>query len=84
MQADENAATNVLHRGSDNEITRWMKYVEVRKILLLRTVRYLTSIGKSVTDALNLGWLHPKFRAEALRLEGLVSPAGVAGTVKLH
>lgn len=76
VQADENAAKNILHRGSDGEITRWMKHVEVRKILLLRTVRYLTSVGKSVTSALNLGWLNSKFRAEALRLEVEYHPQG--------
>lgn len=59
-QADKNAAMNILHRGSDNEITRWMKYAEVRRILLLRTIRYLASMRKSVTDALNFGWLIPK------------------------
>jgi IS605 OrfB family transposase len=74
--SDENAALNVLHRGSDGEITRWMKLVEVRKILLLRTVRYLASIGKSVTIALNLGWLNSKFTAEALRLEAEYHPQG--------
>ena len=58
-QADKNAAMNILHRGSDNEITRWMKYAEVRRILLLRTIRYLASMRKSVTDALNFGWLIP-------------------------
>ena len=79
IQADKNAATNILHRGNDCEITRWMKHVEVRKILLLRTVRYLASIGKSVTDALNLGWLNSKFRAEAKRLEALLSPAVPSG-----
>ncbi|XWK87524.1 MAG: IS200/IS605 family accessory protein TnpB-related protein [Phormidium sp.] len=69
IQSDKNAAVNILHRGSDTEITKWMKYTEVRRILLLRTVRYLASIGKTVTDALDLGWLNSKFKAEALRLE---------------
>ncbi len=69
IQSDKNAALNILHRGSDGEITRWMKYAEVRKVLLLRTVRYLTSIGKSVTEALNLGWINSKFKAEVLSLE---------------
>lgn len=64
-----NAALNILHRGSDGEITRWMKYVEVRQILVQRTVRYLASIGRSVREALDLGWLNPKFKAEALRVE---------------
>jgi len=69
IQADKNAALNILHRGSDSEITRWMKYAEVRTILLMRTVRYLASMGKSVTEALNLNWLSSKFKAEALQLE---------------
>lgn len=82
VQADQNAARNILHRGSDDEITRWMKYAEVRKVLIKRTVRYLASIGKTVTEALNLGWLISKFKAEALSFEVETSPAGVAGTVK--
>ena len=69
IQADKNAALNILHRGSDTEITRWMKSAEVRKILILRTVRYLASIGKTVTEALSLGWLSSKFRVKALSLE---------------
>ena len=77
IQADKNAAMNILHRGSDDEISRYQKYVEVRKTLIKRTVRYLTSIGKTVTEALNLEWLHSKFKAEALSEEcGLeVSPS---------
>ena len=69
IQADKNAALNILYRGSDSEINRWMKYAEVRKVLLLATVRYLTSIGKSVTEALDLGWIDPKSKAEVLGLE---------------
>lgn len=76
IQADKNAALNILHRGSDSEITRWMKYAQVRTILLTRTVRYLASIGKTVTEALNLGWLNPKFKAEANRLEAGCHQAG--------
>lgn len=68
-QADWNAAMNILHRGSDSEVTRWMKYAEVRKVLILRTVRYLASLGQTVTEALDRGWLIPKFKAEALSLE---------------
>lgn len=83
-QADWNAAMNILQRGSDTDITRWMKYAEVRKILILRTIRYLASVNKTVTDALKLGWLHPKFKTEALKLEALESPSGVEGTVKLR
>jgi len=69
IQSDKNAALNILYRGSDSEISRWMKYAEVRKVLLLPTVRYLTWIGKSVTKAWDLGWIDPKFKAEVLRLE---------------
>lgn len=69
IQSDKNAALNILDRGSDSEINRWMKYAEVRKVLLLPTVRYLTSIGKSVTEAWDLGWINPQFKAEVLRLE---------------
>jgi IS605 OrfB family transposase len=76
IQADKNAAMNILHRGSDGEITRWMKYAEVRKVLILRTVRYLASIGKTVTEALELGWLSSKFKAESLRIEAEYHLAG--------
>jgi transposase len=69
IQSDKNAALNILYRGCGSEINRWMKYAEVRKVLLLPTVRYLTSIGKSVTEACDLGWSNPKFKAEVLRLE---------------
>ena len=82
IQADQNAALNILHRGSDGEVTRWMKYAEVRKVLIKRTVRYLASIGKTVTEALDLGWLISKFKVEALSFEAEISPTGVVGTVK--
>ena len=82
IQADENAALNILHRRSDGEITRSMKYAEVRQVLIKRTVRYLASIGKTVTEALDLGWLISKFKAEALSFEAEISPTGVVGTVK--
>lgn len=73
VQADFNASRVILDRGVDPEITRWMKKEQVRSILLLRTVRYLHSIKKSVVEALNLGWLHSKFKAEALRLEASIT-----------
>jgi transposase len=69
IQSDKNAALNILYRGCDSEINRWMKDPEVGKVLPLPTVRYLTSIGKSVTEAWDLGWIDPKFKAEVLRLE---------------
>lgn len=82
IQADKNAAKNILHRGSDNELHRYLKYAEVRKVLIKRTVRYLALIGRTVSEALDLGWLISKFKAEALSFEAEISPAGVAGTVK--
>jgi IS605 OrfB family transposase len=69
IQADLNAAINIRVRGTDNNITRYMKSDDVESELLTRTVRYLASIGKSVADALNLGWLLPKFKVKALKLE---------------
>ena len=40
LQADENAAQNVLARLSDPEIDRWMPYQQVKSILLERTERH--------------------------------------------
>ena len=40
LQADENAAQNVLTRLSDPEIDRWMPYQKVKSILLERTERH--------------------------------------------
>lgn len=40
VQADENAAKNVLARLSDPEIDRWTPYTKVRSILQARTDRY--------------------------------------------
>ncbi|MFH0848702.1 MAG: transposase [archaeon] len=40
LQADENAAQNVLARLHDPEISRWMPYQQVRSILLARTERH--------------------------------------------
>ncbi len=77
LQADKNAAMNICHRGSDTEITRWMKYDKVRSILIERTVRYLGSIGTTVAEALNLGWFSSKFKASAIICEARLSPHGV-------
>ncbi|MBC6419478.1 MAG: hypothetical protein GDA44_12245 [Prochloron sp. SP5CPC1] len=59
-----------------------MKYRDAESVLLERTVRYLASIGSSVADALNKGWLLPKFKAFAIRIEVRLAPVGVEGTVK--
>lgn len=79
LQSDYNAANNILARGTDPEITRYMKYRDVRRVLLHRTVRYLHSIGYSVTEALNNRWLSSKFKTEGLAVESEYPPMGYRG-----
>lgn len=69
IQADYNASKEIEFRGSDGDLSVGMKTQEVLEVLLGRTIRYLHSMGKTVQEALDLGWLLPKFRATALRLE---------------
>lgn len=69
VQADYNAALNICARSTDKEITRYLKSGEVQVVLLDRTIRYLDSIGSSVTDAVNQRLLQPKFKAKALERE---------------
>ena len=38
LQADTNAALNILARYDDQEISRYMPYQQVRKILLKRSI----------------------------------------------
>ena len=79
LQSDYNAANNILVRGTAPEITRYMKYRDVRPVLLHRTVRYLHSLGYSVTEALNNRWLSSKFKTEALAVESEYPPMGYRG-----
>ena len=79
LQSDYNAANVILARGTDPEITRYMKYRDVRRVLLHRTVRYLHSIGYSVTEALNNGWLSSKFKFLAQAVESEYPPMGYRG-----
>ncbi|NEQ87501.1 MAG: transposase, partial [Moorea sp. SIO2I5] len=60
LQADYNAAKNVLDRGTDKEITRYMNKTEVQAVLLRRTARFLEGMGLSLLDAVELGWLDCK------------------------
>jgi IS605 OrfB family transposase len=83
LQSDYNASVNVLHRGTDEEITRYMKYRDVRLVLLHRTVRYLHSNGYSVAEALKLGWLSTKFEKEALTVESEYPPMGYRGRLSV-
>ncbi|WP_424095657.1 zinc ribbon domain-containing protein [Moorena producens] len=60
LQADYNAAKNILARGTDHEITRYMNKNEVQAVLLRRTARYLEGMGLSLVDGVELGWIDPK------------------------
>lgn len=80
LQADNNAANNILYRGTDTEITRYMKSEKVLAVLLHRTVRFLASFGYSVQFALDNGWLNPKFGVMAKGIEATLAPSGVEGT----
>ncbi|NEP49504.1 MAG: transposase [Moorea sp. SIO3C2] len=60
LQADYNAAKNVLARGTDKGITRYMNKTEVQAVLLRRTARFLKGMGLSLIDAVELGWLDCK------------------------
>lgn len=44
IQADINAARNVLARKSDAEITRWTNFKQVKSILLKRTEQFKKSL----------------------------------------
>ena len=61
-QSDCNAALAILHRGTDKDITRYMGSGEVQAVLLRRTAMFLKLEGKSLEDAVELGWLDPKHR----------------------
>ena len=59
LQADCNAARNIEARLDDPEISLYMKSVEVRKVLIKRTVSFLLLRGLTLTDAINKGWFNP-------------------------
>ncbi|NEP52319.1 MAG: transposase [Moorea sp. SIO3C2] len=60
LQADHNAAKNILARGTDKEISRYMSKTQVQAVLLRRTARFLKGMGLSLADAVELGWLDCK------------------------
>ncbi|NEO39676.1 MAG: transposase [Moorea sp. SIOASIH] len=57
LQADHNAAQNILDRGTDKDISRYMNKTEVQAVLLRRTARFLKGMGLSLADAVELGWI---------------------------
>ena len=74
LQADHNAAKNILARGTDHEITRYTSKTEVQAVLLRRTARFLKGMGLSLLDAVELGWLdckHSKTKAFKQLLVGM-------------
>lgn len=83
LQSDYNAANVIARRGTDPEITRYMKYRDVKLVLLHRTVRYLHSNGYSVSYALEQGWLSTKFETEALTVESEYPPMGYRGRLSV-
>ncbi|NEO79173.1 zinc ribbon domain-containing protein [Moorena sp. SIO4G3] len=79
LQADHNAARNILGRGTDHEISRYTKREEVQAVLLRRTARFLEGMDLSLADAVKLGWLDSKHsRTQAFR--DLL--AGMPGTLR--
>ncbi|WP_287298124.1 zinc ribbon domain-containing protein, partial [Moorena sp. SIO2C4] len=74
LQADHNAAKNILARGTDFEISRYSSRTEVQTVLLRRTARFLKGMGLSLVDAVELGWLdskHTKTQAFKKLLAGM-------------
>ena len=60
LQADQNAAKNIKIRGSDLQITRFMKKEQIHRILLERTALFLAELGHSLESAVSMGWLDEK------------------------
>ena len=58
LQADCNAARNIEARATDPEISLYMKSLEVRKVLIKRTVSFLLSRGQTIADAIDRGWFN--------------------------
>lgn len=62
QQADLNAAKNIEKRHNDSEIGLYLNYREVQGVLLERTHNFLASIGKTLLEAVDNGWLDPKHK----------------------
>jgi IS605 OrfB family transposase len=75
LQADSNAALNVLNRAKDEVIHRFMKYQQVQKILIERTASFLATLDMTLADAYLLGWLDSKHK---LKKQGVgITPGGL-------
>jgi hypothetical protein len=60
LQADGNAGRNIEARLDDPEISRFMKSVEVREVLIKRTGSFLGQRDLTLDDAIRLGWFDPR------------------------
>jgi hypothetical protein len=63
-QADWNASVNIKNRMNDCDIHRYQKYTEVHQVLLSRTEAFLATMGLTMKDAVNRGWLDQKHRVK--------------------
>ena len=70
LQADCNAARNIEARHEDQDITRYMKSDDVRKLLIKRTVSFLAERGLTLKDAIDRGWFNPKHLIRKIGKEG--------------
>lgn len=75
-QSDYNASKNIKNRKYDCRIHLYMSSEQVREVLLGDTVRYLHSIGQTVSSAIENNWLAEKFHFEALSLESNTTHRG--------
>ncbi|MDY6901747.1 MAG: transposase [Cyanobacteriota bacterium] len=76
LQSDYNASINIKLRYEDPRISNYMTSDAVREVLLGDTVRYLLSIGETVSCAIRNNWLAKKFHKEALSLEANITQRG--------
>ena len=60
LQADGYAARNIEARLDDTEIGRFMKYTDVRKVLIKRTVALRRSRDMTIDDVINEGWFNSR------------------------
>ncbi len=60
LQADCNAARNIETRLDDPNITRFMSKIDVRKVLIKRTVSFLLQRDLTLEDARQKGWFNPR------------------------
>ncbi len=60
LQADSNAARNIETRLDDPNLSRFMKSIDVRKVLIKRTVSFLLQRDLTLDDAIDRGWFDPR------------------------